>query len=113
MKLTQIAAKIVLDLNDIHLSYAFVCSLYCTHVLCYVVDCLALSVCVGVIGGVLWLLYWVFIGFAIISVLLAGLDMGYVVGSVAFNLTPLGKLFITYPTMYQVSSQIFWTHFYV
>lgn len=55
-------------------------------------SCLRLSICAGVLGGILWLLYWVFVGFAIVSVLLAGFDMGYVISSVAFNLTPLGNL---------------------
>ncbi|XP_059162558.1 transmembrane 7 superfamily member 3-like [Physella acuta] len=49
------------------------------------------SLGLGVVGGLLWLAFWYFIQFPIISVFLAGLCSGYLIASVVF-FTPLANI---------------------
>ena len=42
-------------------------------------------------GGILWLLFWWYVGIPVLSVLLGGLCCGFLFTAVIFNLTPLGK----------------------
>ncbi|CAH1781857.1 unnamed protein product [Owenia fusiformis] len=46
----------------------------------------------GLVGGILWFTFWYFVGIPVLSVLLIGLLLGYLISSIAFNLTPLGDL---------------------
>ncbi len=54
---------------------------------------LSLSGAGGLLGGALWLLFWWYAGFPVLSVLLGGMVSGFIFTSVLFNLTPLGECF--------------------
>ena len=45
----------------------------------------------GMAGGGIWLLLWLYAGVPSMSVLLPGMVLGYVISSIAFNMTPLGR----------------------
>ena len=55
------------------------------------VVCLCVSLSAGVVGGLLWLLLWRLIGRPQVSMVLAGLCLGYVVSCVVYLITPLSK----------------------
>lgn len=55
---------------------------------------LYISIGAGVAGGVIWWAVWVFFGVPPISVALVTLLLGYVLASIVFNASPLGKIYI-------------------
>lgn len=45
----------------------------------------------AVVGGILWLMFWWYVGVPVFSVLLGGLCCGFLMTAVLFNFTPLGE----------------------
>ena len=46
----------------------------------------------GLVGGVAWLVFWCFCGIPVVAVLIPGLVMGYLISSLLFVTTDLGKI---------------------
>ena len=66
----------------------------------YRISCMCITVLVfgsfagGLIGGILWLVFWWYVGVPVLSVLLGGLCCGFLLAAIIFNLTPLGKFIL-------------------
>ena len=56
------------------------------------------SAAIGLLGGTAWCAMWLMLGIPVLSVLLGGLEMGFLFSGVIFNLTPFGE-YITHKVL--------------